>query len=309
MTDREPRELEGRVAAITGAGSGLGAAIARQCADAGMAVAALDIDEARARATADELAALGGPAFAARVDVGDADSTREAVRLVDERFGGVDLLFANVGVQQFGSIERLTDDDWTWVLGVNVIGTVRTVTSFLPVMRRRGGWRHITVTASSGVFVPSVRLAAYTASKLAVVGFAETLREELEDDGIEVTIVFPAGMMTRHLESSALARPDHLGESRMMPDDIEAMLGSRAGSPPDDVLAPEDAIRGLLDDLVAGERYFITHGAYRADYEVRLAALDRAFERMESRASGTRASVNEPGIPARSERATSEEGS
>jgi NAD(P)-dependent dehydrogenase (short-subunit alcohol dehydrogenase family) len=275
------RELAGRVAAITGAGSGLGAAIARQCAEAGMAVAALDIDAASARTTADELAALGVPAFAARVDVGDPDSTSDAARLVDDRFGGVDLLFANVGVQQFGSIDRLTEDDWTWVVGVNVLGTVRTVRSFLPSMRRRSGRRHITFTASSGVFVPSVRLAAYTASKLAVVGFAETLREELADDGIGVTIVFPAGMMTRHLESSALARPEHLGESHIMPDDIEAMLSSRAGSPADDVLAPDDAIRGLLDDLVAGEPYFITHGAYRGDYQARLAALDRAFDRME----------------------------
>jgi NAD(P)-dependent dehydrogenase (short-subunit alcohol dehydrogenase family) len=294
MSDPAPaRELAGRVAAITGAGSGLGAAIARQCAEAGMAVAALDIDETTAQATAGEIASLGVPTFAARVDVGDPDSTRDAARRVDEQFGGVDLLFANVGVQQFGSIDRLTEDDWTWVLGVNVLGTVRTVSSFLPAMRRGSGWRHITFTASSGVFVPSVRLAAYTASKLAVVGFAETLREELADEGIGVTIVFPAGMSTRHLESSALARPDHLGESQMMPDDIEAMLSSRAGSPPDDVLAPESAIRGLLDDLVAGEPYFITHGAYRADYQARLAALDRAFERMETRASGRTRASNE----------------
>jgi NAD(P)-dependent dehydrogenase (short-subunit alcohol dehydrogenase family) len=284
MSSQTPaRALEGRVAAITGAGSGLGAAIARQCAEAGIAVAALDIDAARAQATADDVATLAVPAVAVAIDVGDPDSTRNAARRVDEELGGVDLLFTNVGVQQFGSIDRLTEDDWTWVLGVNVLGTVRTVTSFLPSMRRRSGWRHITFTASSGVFVPSVRLAAYTTSKLGVVGFAETLREELADDGIGVTIVFPAGMSTRHLESSALARPDHLGASRTLPDDIEAMLSSRAGSPADDVLAPEDAVRGLLDDLVAGEPYFITHGAYRADYNARIAALDRAFDRMESR--------------------------
>jgi NAD(P)-dependent dehydrogenase (short-subunit alcohol dehydrogenase family) len=284
MSGQTPaRELEGRVAAITGAGSGLGAAIARQCAEAGMAVATLDIDAARAQATADEVAAMGAQAFATAIDVGDPDSTRGAARRVDEELGGIDVLFANVGVQQFGGIDRLTEDDWTWVLGVNVLGTVRTVTSFLPSIRRRSGWRHITFTASSGVFVPSVRLAAYTTSKLGVVGFAETLREELLDDGIGVTIVFPAGMSTRHLESSALARPDRFGESRTLPDDIEAMLSSRAGSPADDVLAPEDAIRGLLDDLVAGEPYFITHGAYRADYNARIAALGRAFDRMESR--------------------------
>lgn len=279
----ELRELAGRVAVVTGAGSGLGAAIARQCADAGMAVAALDIDESSAQATASELERLGVPTAAMRVDVGDAASVRDAAARVDERFGGCDLLCANVGVQQFGSIDRLSEDDWAWVIGVNVLGTVRTVTTFLPAMRRRNGWRHISVTASSGVFVPAVRLGAYTTSKFAITGFAETLRLELADEGIGVTIVFPGGMSTRHLESSALARPENLGASVTMPDDIEAMLSGNA-SMAHDVVSAEDAVQGLLADLLAGEPYFMTHGSYRPEYQVRLADLDRAFDRMESRA-------------------------
>jgi NAD(P)-dependent dehydrogenase (short-subunit alcohol dehydrogenase family) len=248
-----------------------------------MSVAALDIDEPRAQATASELEKLGVATMAVGVDVGDPASTRDAARCVDEWSGGCDLLCANVGVQQFGSIDRLTEEDWSWVLGVNVLGTVRTVASFLPAMRRRTGWRHIAITASSGVFVPSVRLGAYTTSKFAVMGFAETLRAELEGVGIGVTIVFPAGMSTRHLESSALARPEKLGASITMPDDIDAMLSASRLSPADDVMAPEDAIRGLLPDLLAGEPYFVTHGAFRPDYEARLADLDRALDRMESR--------------------------
>ncbi len=284
MTGRpRARDVVGRVAVVTGAGSGLGAAIARQCADAGMAVAVLDIDEPRAQATASEVESLGVPAVAGVIDVADLESTRDAARLVEERLGGCDLLCANVGVQQFGRIDRLGEDDWSWVLGVNVLGTVRTVTTFLPSMRRRSGWRHIAITASSGVFVPSVRLGAYTTSKFAVMGFAETLREELAEEGIGVTIVFPSGMSTRHLESSALARPENLGVSVTMPDDIDAMLSNRKLSPADEVMAPEAAIRGLLPDLLANEPYFMTHGSYRPDYQARLAALDRALERMETR--------------------------
>jgi len=285
----------GRVAVVTGAGSGLGAAMARQCADAGMAVAALDIDEPRARETAAALESLGARTLAVRVDVGDAASTRDAAQRVDDWSGGCDLLFANVGVQQFGAIDRLTESDWAWVIGVNVLGTVRTVTSFLPGMRARAGWRHIVMTASAGVFTPTVRLGAYTTSKFAVVGFAETLRAELADEGIGVTIVFPAGMATRHLESSALARPETLGPSVTRPDDIEAMLTSRASSPADDVVTPEEAIAGLLPDLVAGEPYFLTHGAYRPDYRARQAALDRAFDGMEARTAGT-PERNRPGV-------------
>lgn len=279
----QPSELAGGVAVVTGAGSGLGAAIARQCAAAGMAVAALDIDEPRAQATASELAELGIATTAMRVDVGDPASVRDAADRVEERFGGCDLLFANVGVQQFGSIDRLTEDDWSWLIGVNVLGTVRTVTSFLPAMRRRTGWRRIVITSSSGVFVPAVRLGAYTSSKFAITGFAETLRLELADEGIGVTIVFPGGMSTRHLESSALARPESLGASVTMPDDIEAMLSGNVGMA-NEVVSADEAVRGLMPDLLAGEPYFMTHGSYRPEYQARLTELDRAFDRMESRA-------------------------
>ena len=150
-------------------------------------------------------------------------------------------------------------------------------------MRRRTGWRHISITASSGVFVPAVRLGAYTTSKFAITGFAETLRLELADEGIGVTIVFPGGMSTRHLESSALARPENLGASVTMPDDIEAMMSGNAAMA-SDVVSAEEAVQGLLADLLADEPYFMTHGSYRPEYEARLADLDRAFDRMESRA-------------------------
>ena len=151
------------------------------------------------------------PTTAIRTDVGDSESVAAAAEHVAATLGGCDLLCANVSVQQFGAIDRLTEDDWQWVLNVNVMGTVRTVGSFLPLMRSREGWRHIVVTASSSVLLPTPRLGAYQASKFAVVGFADTLRQELDGTGIGVTVLFPAGMATRHLQSSALARPTASG--------------------------------------------------------------------------------------------------
>ena len=274
-------ELAGRIAVVTGAGSGLGAAMCQRFAEAGMAVAALDIDEARAKETATTLAeSYGVPAVARRVDVGDARSLEHAAADVGATLGGCDVLCANVGVQQFGAIDRLTDDDWTWVINVNVLGTVRTVAAFLPLLRRRAGWRRVVLTATSGVFVPGVRLGAYQASKFAVWGYGETLRQELAGEGIGVTVLFPAGMMTRHLESSARARPAGTGEWVIAPDDIEAMMSSRKVGE-DHVATAEHAVRNLIADLVANEPYVITHGAYRADYHERLAAIEAAFDRME----------------------------
>jgi len=274
-------DLAGRIAVVTGAGSGFGAAMARTFAEAGMAVAALDIDEDAARATATSLAEeLGVPTTAVHTDVGDADSVAAAAKRVGEALGGCDLLCANVGVQQFGAIDRLTEEDWSWVLDVNVMGTVRTVREFLPLLRARRGWRHILLTASSGVLTPGVRLGVYQTSKFAVMGFGETLRLELAGEGIGVSLVFPGGMMTRHLESSAQARPADLGESVTLPDDIEAMLADR-GMADGDVVTPELAVRNLLADLLADEPYVLTHGSYRDDYNRRRDAMEAAFDRME----------------------------
>jgi len=246
-----------------------------------MAVAALDIDEATARATAAAIRSdLGVPTMSARIDAGDHDSIVKAAAEVEGGLGGCDVLAANVGVQQFGAIDRLTDDDWTWIVNVNVLGTVRTVASFLPMIRRRTGWRRIVLTASSGALVPTVRLGAYQTTKFAIVGYGETLRQELAPEGIGVTIVFPAGMATRHLETSALARPADKGAWVLMPDDIEVMMSSQKMTVAQ-VVSPEEAVRNLLAALADDQPYLITHGDFRADYERRAAAIEAAFDRME----------------------------
>jgi NAD(P)-dependent dehydrogenase (short-subunit alcohol dehydrogenase family) len=275
-------DLRGKVAVITGGGGGLGAALGRTFAIAGTAVAALDIDEAAAGRTAAELTdAFGVATTSLRVDVGDAGSIAAAAGHVEATLGGCDVLCANVGVQQFGAIDRLTDDDWSWVLNVNVLGTVRTVGAFLPLLRARPGWRRIVLTASSSVLAPAVRLGAYQASKFAVMGFGETLREELADEGIGVTLLFPGGMITRHLESSAEARPADLEPSRGDPGDLTAMLEHRPMAD-GDVVTPDHAVRNLLADLEADEPYSLTHGSHRPVYEQRRAAMDAAFDRMEA---------------------------
>jgi NAD(P)-dependent dehydrogenase (short-subunit alcohol dehydrogenase family) len=273
-------DLTGLVAVVTGGGSGLGAAMAHEYARAGMHVAVLDIDEPRARDVASSLTEIGVESEAVRVDTGDVDAIRAAAARVHERFGGCELLCANVGVQQFGSLDALSDDDWTWVLTVNVLGTVRTVSAFLPLLRARDGWRQISITASSGVFVPAIRLGAYTTSKCALVGYGETLRLELADEGIGVTLVFPAGMMTRHLESSAAARPEVLGRSILRNEDVEAMLASSPATA-GDIATAEDAVQGLLPQLLANEPYVITHGGYRDQLAAQRAQVDAAFDRME----------------------------
>ena len=215
------------------------------------------------------------------VDVASRDALVGAVTATRDEFGVCDLLCCNVGVQQFGAIDRLTEHDWQWMLSVNVLGLVNTVDAFLPLLREGMGERRILVTSSSSFFVPSVRLGAYITTKYAVVGYAEVLRLELAAEGIGVTIMFPAGMLTNHLESSKAARPAELGESVILPDDIDVMIASREGAGDTVPVSPEFAIRNLVRDLRDGCDYVITHGDYKADVAARQRSIMEAFDRAE----------------------------
>ena len=278
MSDVSDRH--GQVVAITGAGSGLGRAMAMAFAGAGAAVAALDLDSEGAAETAAAITHEGGKSAAFRVDVADPVALTAAAQAVQDRFGGCHVLCANVGVQQFGAIDRLTADDWRWVIDVNVLGTVNTVSAFLPLLRASEGNRQILLTSSSGVHSPGVRLGAYTTSKFAVMGYGETLRIELEPEGIGVSVLFPAGMMTRHLESSAIARPAERGPSVTLPDDIEAMMSSRDMTQDSrSVVSAEVAVRNLLAELASNPPYIVTHGSYLDVLAQRHAELLAAYHR------------------------------
>jgi NAD(P)-dependent dehydrogenase (short-subunit alcohol dehydrogenase family) len=263
------------VAVITGAASGFGRALAERCAARGMRVVLLDLDGDRAGAEAATLAAANGvEAFGLSVDVADGASVDEAAATVRERFGTAHLVISNVGVQLFASIDRATDDEWRWLLDVNVIGSARMARTFVPLLRRSSLGR-LAFTTSSSVLDPASRLGAYQASKFAVWGLAETLRLELAGEGVEVSTIFPSGMITRHLETSQAAQPEALQRTIGEPDDFEAMVASNPGMTAD-VVAPEEAARRTIDGLLAGRPYLVTHGDLVDAVEVRQQALQQA---------------------------------
>ena len=223
----------------------------------------------------------GGSAVGFTGDVASRSSLDEIAERVCGELGGCHILCVNAGVVQFGALDRLTEDDWRWVLGVNVLGAVNTVAAFLAALRSAPGMRRILLTSSSSALSPGARLGAYAASKYAVTGYGETLRMELEPEGIGVSILFPAGMRTRFLELSPTVRPAELGKSVTYPDDHDAMLASRDTTADDYIVEPEYAVRNVLRDLVNNEPYIVTHAPYRRRYEGRAAILRAAFDRAE----------------------------
>jgi NAD(P)-dependent dehydrogenase (short-subunit alcohol dehydrogenase family) len=187
---------------VTGAGSGLGKALALHYARAGWRVAAADIDEGRAQAAVAELRATGAEAEAFVCDVGsDAsmDALREGVR---QRFGGVDHLVNNAGVASAGDVVETSMEDWRWMLEINLLGVVRGCRAFVPDMVAQGRG-HVINIASFAALAGAPGLASYAVAKGGVVTVSESLRAEMavRTTGVGVSVVCPAFFQTNLLQN------------------------------------------------------------------------------------------------------------
>ena len=208
-------DLNGRVAVVTGGGSGIGRGIALALGAEGMTVAVADIQESKAREVAAAIETSGGRALGIGVDVTSAESLGGAAQAIVAETGGVNLLCANAGVlARVGPLATHTMGDWEYTLSVNVLGIVKTVAAFLPALRGRAPDAHIVTTASLGGLTSDVGapMGAYVASKYACVGYSEMLRAELEPEGIGVSVLCPAVVASNLLTTSTANRPGAFGD-------------------------------------------------------------------------------------------------
>jgi NAD(P)-dependent dehydrogenase (short-subunit alcohol dehydrogenase family) len=180
----------GRVAIVTGGGSGIGAALVRALAARGAAVVIADIDETAAKSVADHVAAGGGDVSTVLLDVRDSAAVSDLVNNVAAERGALDLIFNNAGIAIGGLVEELTLDHWDRVIDVNVRGVVHGVHAAYPVMLRQGHG-HIINTASLAGLIPGPGLAPYATAKHAVVGMSLSLRAEGASRGVKVSAVCP----------------------------------------------------------------------------------------------------------------------
>ncbi|HWJ82207.1 MAG TPA: SDR family oxidoreductase [Nocardioides sp.] len=188
----------GRSAIVTGAGSGIGAALSRALVAAGAHVVCADVDLEAAEATAAR-ATGPGSARALRLDVTDAAAVREAVDGVVAEHDRLDLMFNNAGICLLGDTEDLTLEQWNAIIDVNVRGVVHGVHAAYPQMIRQGGG-HIVNTASMGGLMAGGLLTSYVMTKHAVVGLSLALRTEAASRGVGVTVVCPAAVETPMLD-------------------------------------------------------------------------------------------------------------
>jgi len=187
----EQINLAGKVAVVTGAGSGIGRATALALARHGARVHLADIDTHAAEAVAAEIEAAGGSAAAHTLDVADAaavDALADSV-FAEERY--VDILHNNAGIGHGANIEATTVEDWQRVISVNLLGVAYGVQAFVPRMLAQGRPASVINTASMAGIVPTAKMAPYCASKFGVVGMSEALNAELSKRGIHVSAICP----------------------------------------------------------------------------------------------------------------------
>lgn len=199
--------IEGNVAVITGAGSGLGRALAVNLGYRGARVFATDIDAEGAALTAQMVKEAGGEAMSERVDTTDPAAVERMAEATFDTWGRCDLLVNNAGVGAAGLIGEAPLDDWRWVMDVNLYGVLYGCRSFAPRMRSCQTGTIVNI-ASIAAFARTPMMGAYNVSKTAVVALSETLRAECMNDGVGVTVVCPAFFRTnigRNSRASASA--------------------------------------------------------------------------------------------------------
>ncbi|MDG2270717.1 MAG: SDR family NAD(P)-dependent oxidoreductase [Halioglobus sp.] len=244
------QDLEGKVAVVTGAGSGIGEGIARAAAASGMKVVVADIDFSKAQTVASD---LGENAIASAVDVSSLASVEALRDTAVERFGSVHLLCNNAGVWIGALMHDADVKDWQYLINVNLYGVIHGVKAFLPLLVKQGEG-HIVNTASMGGLISGPPEGLYTTTKFAVVGLSEALAMEVAESGIGVSVLCPGLVNTNLITQSFAMRPDALDP------------GIDHQQPAPDVangISPLVVGEQVIDSVRDGSFYVITHDEYR----------------------------------------------
>jgi NAD(P)-dependent dehydrogenase (short-subunit alcohol dehydrogenase family) len=197
------QDFKGKVAVVTGAAGGIGRGMAETFVAAGMKVVLSDVEESALMQTSESLRGAGADVHAVRTDVADPAQIEALAKATLERFGKVHVLCNNAGIAAGGqSTWTSTLDDWNWIVGVNLMGVVHGIRTFLPIMIAQDEEAHIVNTASmAGLIVNSMPL--YAATKSAVVALSEGVYLELKRDGLKpgISVLCPGFVNTGILNS------------------------------------------------------------------------------------------------------------
>lgn len=246
-------KLEGKVAVVTGGASGIGRGIAEELVARGAKVVIADIEQGALDMAAAEIGATG-----IHCDVSDFASVKALADETVRQFGKVDIIVNNAGVGSVAFIENMTIDDWKWMLGVNLWGTIHGIQAFLPLLLANPDGGHIAATTSIGGFTTMPMLAPYSVSKYGVVAAMEGLKLEMGAAGhnIGVTILAP-GPITSNIHKSQRNRPDRENAGGFVDVKLDDIANPYEGGVP--WKPARFAGQVLADAMEANRLYVCTH--------------------------------------------------
>jgi NAD(P)-dependent dehydrogenase (short-subunit alcohol dehydrogenase family) len=243
------KSLKGRVAAITGAGSGIGQALAIELAKEGCHLALSDIVEERLAETEELVSSYDVQVTTSVVDVADREAVFEWAEQTQLAHGRVNLIFNNAGVAVGATVEGITFEDFEWLMNINFWGVVNGTKAFLPLLKKTGDGHVVNISSLFGI-VGIPMQSAYNASKFAVRGFTESLRTELDiqDYGVSATCVHPGGISTRIADDGRISG-DRKHQLASDPEAYQEEFSKKALTMP-----PEKAARIILSAVKKDKR-------------------------------------------------------
>jgi NAD(P)-dependent dehydrogenase (short-subunit alcohol dehydrogenase family) len=239
--------LDGKVAVITGAASGIGSAVAEMFSERGAKVAVLDMLEDKASKKAEE---LGGSARAFSVDVTDSTSVNNAVKAVVDQFGSIDILVNSAGVVALAPAEAVTDDDWHKQIAVNLTGTFNVARAAGAVMLAQGAGKIINLASQAGSIALDQH-AAYCASKWGVIGLTKVLAAEWAGRGVTANTISPTVVLTE------LGKKAWAGEKG---DAMKTLIPTGRFALPEEIAAAALFLASPMSDMINGADIVVDGG-------------------------------------------------
>lgn len=254
-----------KIAIVTGAGSGIGKALAEDLAARGSHVIASDVNAERIEAVGEGIRESGGKVTSLTIDVTDYDAVKKMVDDAITDHGRLDYIFNNAGIALGGEARDVTIDDWRTVLDVNLMGVVNGVAAAYPLMAKQGSG-HIVNTSSIEGLVPFPFTASYVASKYAVVGLSNSIRAEGRDLGVKVSAVCPGYIFTPIFEESKTVNFN----LQMAFDWVPKSLG----------LTPEDCARRILKGVEKNKSIIVVSFLAKFLYAIQRVSPDLSISLM-----------------------------
>ena len=275
------KEVAGKTAFITGGASGIGLAMARSFAGAGMNVAIADVEQDALDAAKASFGPSNAGLITVQVDVTDRQAMARAADETEDAFGKVHVVCNNAGVAVAGPADAMSYPDWDWVVGVNLHGVINGVQTFMERIMAHGEGGHFVNTASMAGHLGVPRLGVYNTTKFAVVGMSETMRADLAPHDIGVSVLCP-GVVNTNIFDSGRNRPaalqadtDTASFAGAADEDAEAFIEAAQRN------ALEPAVVGdmVLHGIVENEAYIFTHPEFAAMVAERHQQMADAFAR------------------------------